>query len=153
MNPIGSFSPIKWKRAWDHKYAMPRHATCWSAGFDLMWVPPEDMQRPDVRICPGEVFLAKTGWCVQAPIGHVGLIRDLAGMAMRGISTRSGVIDNDFRGEIGVVLVNDSNETQIIRRGTKVAQILFTQYWQDDGVIVCEFSDAPGFGSYADEKR
>lgn len=70
-------------------------------------------------------------------------------MAMRGISTRAGVIESDNRREIGVVLVNDSNETQIIRRGTKVAQILFTQYWQDDGVMVYEFDDEPGFGSNA----
>jgi len=62
-------------------------------------------------------------------------------MAMRGISTRAGVIDADYRREIGVVLVNDSNETQILRRGDKVAQILFTQYWQDDGVLVYAFDD------------
>ena len=62
-------------------------------------------------------------------------------MAMRGISTRAGVIDADYRREIGVVLVNDSNETQILRRGDKVAQILFTPYWQDDGVLVYAFDD------------
>ena len=68
-------------------------------------------------------------------------------MAMRGISTRAGVIESDYRREIGVVLVNDSNETQIIRRGTIVAQILFTQYWQDDGVMVYEFDDEQGLRS------
>jgi len=137
-------NPIKWKRAWDHRFVMPRHDTCWTAGFSLMWVPPEDMQRPDVRICPGEVFLAKTGWCVQAPSGWCGMIWSRPEMAMRGISTRAGVIESDYRREIGVVLVNDSNETQIIRRGTIVAQILFTQYWQDDGVLVYEFEDEHG---------
>ena len=147
MNPI-----VKWKRAWDHKYVMPRHSTCWSAGFDLMWVPPEDMQRSSARIFPGEIFLAKTGWCVQAPIGHVGLIRDRSGMAMLGLTTRAGVIDADFRGEIGVILVNDSNEPVEFHRGDRVAQILFTPYWQDDGVMVYEFSDKTdrgenGFGS------
>ena len=141
---------IKWMRSWDHGHDQPAHQTAWSAGFDLMFIP-EKMRDQRARIYPGEMYVANTGWHIQIPNGYCGLIRDRSGTTMRGITTRAGVIDADYRGEIKVVLTNDGLDAVEIKCCDRVAQILFIPYWVDQGIVVKQIDDTTrgigGFGS------
>jgi dUTP pyrophosphatase len=66
-----------------------------------------------------------TGIQISIPAGHVGLVWPRSGLALRsGLDTLAGVVDSDYRGEVGVVLINHGREPVTIRRGERIAQLL-----------------------------
>lgn len=73
-----------------------------------------------------EVRLFKLGYAIALPEGTVGDIRDRSGMGSKGIHVFAGVIDEDYRGELGVVLFNASGQDLIINHGDRIAQMLVT---------------------------
>jgi dUTP pyrophosphatase len=103
---------------------LPAYATDGAAGLDLVAAVPED--RP-VRLMPGERGLVPTGLVLQLPSGYEGQVRPRSGLALRhGLTVLNspGTIDEDYRGEVSVLLVNLGTAPVAITRGMRVAQFV-----------------------------
>lgn len=102
---------------------IPKYATSGSSGADLRY-------HGEVKtLQPGERYLAKTGIKIQIPLGLEGQVRSRSGLAIKyGIAVLNspGTIDSDYRGEIGVILINHSSEYFVISSGDRIAQIVFS---------------------------
>ena len=97
---------------------LPEYASAGAAGADLR-------ASGAVVIPAGGRAVVPTGLRLEIPPGHVGLVWPRSGLAVRhGIDTLAGVIDSDYRGEVGVVLVNHGSEPFRIEPGDRVAQLL-----------------------------
>lgn len=96
---------------------LPTRAHSDDAGLDLYGL-------EDVTVAPGEGTVLRTGVAVAVPPGHVGLVCDRSSMARRGLKTAGGVIDAGYRGEVGVVVWNISRESQSVKKGERIAQML-----------------------------
>lgn len=136
---------LRFKATEKHGLPTPARATAGAAGYDLMNV-------EAVTLAPGQQRLMTTGFAVAIPHGFVGLIRDRSGMAYKcRLTTRAGVIDSDYRGAIGVILVNESGTPQEIKPGTRIAQLIVMPCYMGDSCEVDDLGDtsrgAGGFGS------
>jgi dUTP pyrophosphatase len=126
---------------------LPDKANTFDAGLDLY-----NDEKETITIAPGQRRLISTGIAVAIPKGFVGLIWPRSGHAVKkGIDTMAGVIDSPYRGEVKVLLVNESDEYQTFNFGDKIAQILI-QYSPDfTPVAVDNLSETSrgenGFGS------
>jgi dUTP pyrophosphatase len=127
---------------------LPRRATPHAAGFDLH-------ARVDgaVDIEPGERHLVPTGFAMAMPAGFEAQIRPRSGLAIKyGLTLLNspGTIDSDYRGEVGVVLVNLGRETVTIARGDRIAQLVVHRLPEVGIAEVDELPDsergAGGFG-------
>ena len=110
------------------KQPLPAYATEQSAGMDLR----ADIEQP-VTLKPLERRLKPTGLHIALPQGYEAQVRPRSGLALKhGITVLNtpGTIDADYRGEIGVVLVNLSNEDFVVNPGERVAQMVIAQYEQ-----------------------
>lgn len=97
---------------------LPKYGRPGDAGLDLY-------AAEDMSLAPGKHSLIKTGIAVSIPEGAVGLIWDRSGMAARhGLKTMAGVVDCTYRGEVGVVLMNLSQNSYEIKKGDRIAQML-----------------------------
>lgn len=131
---------------------LPAYATALAAGSDLHAALPAD--RP-LTLQPGERALVPTGLRLALPEGFEGQVRPRSGLALRhGITVLNapGTIDADYRGEVGVVLVNLGNEPVTLRRGERVAQLVLAPVvramWDERPVAVPDAGRAAGgFGS------
>jgi len=128
---------------------LPQYETKDSAGLDLKAV----CDKP-IILKPLERRIIKTGLHIALPEGYEAQIRPRSGLAAKhGISVLNspGTIDADYRGEIGVILVNLSNEDFIITDGMRVAQMVIAKFEQAQFVEVEELSKTDrgkgGFGS------
>jgi dUTP pyrophosphatase len=82
----------------------------------------------EVEIEPSESRLIPTGLCVEIPEGYEAQIRPRSGLAFRhGITILNtpGTVDSDYRGEIGIILINHGKDAFTVRRGDRVAQLVF----------------------------
>ena len=130
-------------------HPLPHYGTVASAGVDLR----ANISEP-ITLKPLERTLVKTGLFIELPIGYEAQVRPRSGLAYKnGITVLNtpGTIDADYRGEIGVILVNLSNEDFTIENGERVAQMVIAQHEQAEWNLVEELSDtkrgAGGFGS------
>ncbi|OZB35979.1 MAG: hypothetical protein B7X50_13505 [Alishewanella sp. 34-51-39] len=97
---------------------IPEQVTPGSAGYDLCSV-------TGATIYPGQRLLIKTGLSVAIPDGMVGIIKPRSGLALKhGIDTLAGVADSDFRGELGVLLINHGDAPWQFNAGERVAQLV-----------------------------
>ena len=133
----------------DEKAKLPTYGTVDSAGADLYAV-----LNNELSIKPGETKVIPTGLSMAIPKGYVGLIYARSSLGTKkGLApaNKVGVIDADYRGEVKVVLFNQSNETQIISPEERIAQIIITPYVKVDFEEVSELSETErgngGFGS------
>lgn len=104
---------------------LPQYATPGSSGMDLR----ADITDP-ITLKPLERQLIPTGLFMEIPLGYEGQVRPRSGMAVnKGITCLNtpGTIDSDYRGEVKVLLINLSNEEQIIQAGDRIAQIVFVK--------------------------
>ncbi|MCF6093181.1 dUTP diphosphatase [Microaerobacter geothermalis] len=102
---------------------IPRKMSQLASGFDLVAAVSEP-----VSIFPGEWKLIPTGFYLEMPAQLEAQIRPRSGLALKkGITTLNspGTIDADYRGEIGVILINHGKETFIVNRGDRIAQMVF----------------------------
>lgn len=132
---------------------LPTKGTSGSAGFDL-YACMNGGEGDYVVIEPGETVGIKTGIAIEMTPGLVGLIYARSGMAIkRGLRLANsvGVIDWDYRGEYIVALHNDSCEPQYIYHGDRIAQLVFTTYFNALWEEVDELNETTrgegGFGS------
>ena len=130
---------------------MPTFGSPGAAGADLYAC----LASP-VTVAPGETAFIPTGLAMELPVGYVGLVYARSGLACkRGLApaNKVGVIDSDYRGEIQVPLMNHGKEPFVIRRGDRIAQLLFAPVFLPE-LLECESLDetargAGGFGSTA----
>lgn len=102
------------------KYELKK-ATPQSAGYDL-----RSLEK--ISLNPG-INRVKTGISMQIPEGYYGQIFSRSGMASKGILAEGGVIDSDYRGEVGVIINNVSGNTVEIDEGTRIAQLVIIKIW------------------------
>lgn len=105
---------------------MPIYATKSSAGADLK-------SSEDGEIKPSEIKLIKTGVFLEIPDGYEAQIRPRSGLALKyGVTmvNSPGTIDSDYRGEIGIIMINHGKETFSYKRGDRIAQIVFAKVTQ-----------------------
>ena len=89
----------------------------------------------DYVVRPGERVLAKTGLKIAIPEGFEAQIRPRSGLALKhgiGMVNSPGTIDSDYRGEIGIIVINWGRKSFTIRRGDRVAQMIITRVYQAD---------------------
>jgi len=130
-------------------HALPHYGTEASAGVDLR----ANITDP-ITLKPLERTLVKTGLFIELPVGYEAQVRPRSGLAYKhGLTVLNtpGTIDADYRGEIGVILVNVSNENFTIENGERVAQMVIAKHEQAEWMLVQELSvtdrGAGGFGS------
>lgn len=113
---------------------LPTYSTKYSAGMDLRAnLKDEEGNDKVISIVPGERVLIPTGLYIQLPYGYEAQIRPRSGLALKyGITVLNtpGTIDADYRGEIGVCLINHGNDTFDVHHGDRIAQIVFAQVEQ-----------------------
>jgi len=103
---------------------LPSAASRGSSGLDLLAA-----VEGSLDIAPGKTALVPTGVSVEVPQGHEAQVRPRSGLALRhGITVLNapGTIDSDYRGEVGVILINHGQETFTVRRGDRIAQLVFS---------------------------
>jgi dUTP pyrophosphatase len=131
------------------KHQLPHYETSSSAGMDLR-------ANIDVSIIlkPLERTIVKTGLFIALPIGFEAQVRPRSGLAAKkGITVLNapGTIDADYRGEIGVILVNLSNVDFTIKDGERIAQLVIAQYtqaiWNEVTILDKTQRGSGGFGS------
>jgi len=127
---------------------LPSYATEGSAGMDLM----ANLENP-VVLNSLERTLIPTGLFIELPKGHEAQIRPRSGLAIKqGITCLNtpGTIDADYRGEVKVILINLSNEEQVIYNGDRIAQIIVQRITHVEWETVIEINEttrgAGGFG-------
>ena len=131
------------------KHALPRYATMQSAGMDL-----RANLDGSIVLKPLERTLVKTGIFMELPVGYEGQVRPRSGLAFKkGVTVLNtpGTIDADYRGEVGVILVNLSNEDFVIEDGERVAQMVIAKHeqpsWEEIEELIETERGAGGFGS------
>ncbi len=103
---------------------LPRYETSGSAGMDLLAAIPED---EEIVVEPGDRLLVPTGLKMAIPAGFEAQVRPRSGLALKhGITMLNtpGTIDSDYRGELGLILINLGKEPFTITRGQKLAQLV-----------------------------
>lgn len=134
-------------------FPLPAYQTTGSAGMDLQ----ADLSKVEDKVLylpPLARLLVPTGLYIALPQGYEAQIRPRSGLALKkglSIPNAPGTIDSDYRGEIGVILVNLSDTTIEIRHGDRIAQLIVQQYqqiqWQPVPTLDDTTRGAGGFGS------
>ncbi len=133
------------KSAWP----LPQYATPLSAGLDLK----ANITEP-ITLRPLERAIVPTGLFMAIPAGYEAQVRPRSGLAAKkGITVLNspGTIDADYRGEVGVILVNLSNADFVIEPGERIAQMVFARHeqveWDETDTLDETTRGAGGFGS------
>ena len=131
------------------QHALPNYETNASAGMDLRANITES-----ILLKPLDRAIIKTGLFIELPIGYEAQVRPRSGLAAKkGITVLNspGTVDADYRGEIGVILVNLSNEEFIVENGERIAQLIIDKHERAEWLSVQELTDTDrgegGFGS------
>lgn len=117
---------LKVKIVNDSGFPLPAYETFEAAGMDVRAALKEPM-----TLQPGERCLVPTGLRMQLPAGYECQVRPRSGLALKkGISVLNtpGTIDADYRGEVGIILINLSKEPFVINPGERIAQLVVKQY-------------------------
>lgn len=131
------------------KHSLPQYETKASAGVDIRANLSET-----ITLNPLQRTIVKTGLFIELPVGYEAQVRPRSGLAAKnGITVLNspGTIDADYRGEIGVILINLSNEPFVIEDGERIAQLVFAKHEQAQWLSVETLNEtdrgAGGFGS------
>lgn len=133
----------------ESEHDLPRYETAHAAGLDL-----KAKLEESVVLKPLQRQLIKTGLFIEIPEGYEAQVRPRSGLAFKhGLTVLNtpGTIDADYRGEIGVILVNLSSEDFEVKNGERIAQLVFNKIEQIEWELVSSLSEtnrgAGGFGS------
>ncbi len=131
------------------QHQLPNYETIASAGMDLR----ANLSEP-ITLKSLERTIVKTGLFIELPIGYEAQVRPRSGLAAKmGITVLNspGTVDADYRGEIGVILVNLSHEDFVIENGERIAQLIIAKHERAEWISVEELSETSrgegGFGS------
>ena len=131
MNPV---IEMTWDEGADTSFGLPAYATPGAVGADLRANFPD---RADVIVLPSARVLIGTGLRLAIPAGYEVQIRPRSGLALKhGITLANapGTIDSDYRGPLGVILLNTGTEAFAVRHGDRIAQMIVAP------VVQAEFS-------------
>ena len=127
---------------------LPYYATEGSAGMDV-----RAAIDSDVIIKSGEVKLIPTNLMVEIPVGYEIQVRPRSGLALKhgmGLLNSPGTIDSDYRGEVGIIMSNFSNDEFVVKRGNRIAQLVISKVYQAELVETIELAESirgnGGFG-------
>ncbi len=130
---------------------LPHYGTEGSAGMDLRAAGAEDAP---LTLAPGERALVPTGVAIAVPAGFEAQVRPRSGLALKsGVTCLNapGTIDSDYRGEVGVILINHGPSPFTVARGDRIAQMVIARYeravWQETDSLDETARGAGGFGS------
>lgn len=138
---------------------LPHYATEFASGMDVKAnIPVDEFNgRREVTICSNERKLIKTGLFIAIPEGYEVQVRPRSGLALKlGVSVLNtpGTIDSDYRGEVGVIIINHDIHPFVIQHGDRIAQLVIKETNQIEFEEVQTFDDLPtsdrgtgGFGS------
>jgi len=131
---------------------LPRYMTPHAAGLDLC----ADIAE-DVTLNPGERTLVPTGIAIALPDGYEAQVRPRSGLALRhGITlvNTPGTIDPDYRGEIGVIVINHGRDPFVVKKGERIAQLVIAPFVRAEFVEVDELDEtARGEGGFGHTGR
>jgi dUTP pyrophosphatase len=130
------------------KHPLPAYSTVFSAGMDL---------RANIDgiiiVKPSEIKLISTGIFIELPDGFEAQVRPRSGLALKNgitILNSPGTIDADYRGEVGVILINFSKQEFIIHDGDRIAQMVINEYvkinWKEVEILNLSDRGVGGFG-------
>ena len=132
----------------DREIPLPKYMTEHSSGMDLCAA-----VEGEISLEPGERKLIPTGIALSIPAGYEGQVRPRSGLALRAgvtLVNTPGTIDADYRGEVGVLLINLGRQPFKVKRGDRVAQLVIAPVLQATVELVDELDDTPrsagGFG-------
>ena len=127
---------------------LPAYETEGSAGMDL-----RAMLDEPVVLGPGQRKLIPTGLSIELPVGYEAQIRARSGLAVKkgiGLVNGIGTIDSDYRGDIGVILINWGDEDFVIENGDRIAQMVIAKYerveWETADDLSATERGSGGFG-------
>ena len=133
----------------ESKHEIPAYETEGAAGMDMR----ANIENP-ITLKPLERAIIKTGLFIALPVGFEAQVRPRSGLAAKkGITVLNapGTVDADYRGEIGVILVNLSNEDFIVNDGERIAQLVIAKHervtWKQVAILDETDRGAGGFGS------
>jgi len=128
---------------------LPDYATAAAAGADLLAAIDQD-----IELAPLERRIVPTGISIALPVGFEAQVRPRSGLAAKNgitVANAPGTIDADYRGEVGVILVNLGKEPFRITRGMRIAQMIVARHaravWREVGALGQTERGAGGFGS------
>ena len=131
------------------KHPLPKYSTAYSAGMDL-----RANINEEISLLPQDRILVRTGLHLEIPQGYEAQVRPRSGLALKnGITVLNspGTIDADYRGEVGVVLINHSKDIFYINNGDRIAQLVFAKHEQATLIQVSVLDESErsegGFGS------
>ncbi len=132
----------------ESKHEIPKYSTDHAAGMDL-----RANLSGNIELKPLERKLIPTGLYIELPVGYEAQIRPRSGLAIKkGLTVLNtpGTIDADYRGEIGVILINLSNDNVIIEDGERICQMIISKHETINWDIVSEVQETKrgsgGFG-------
>jgi dUTP pyrophosphatase len=132
-----------------HDLALPDYATASAAGADLLAAIDQD-----IELGPLERRIVPTGISIALPVGFEAQVRPRSGLAAKNgvtVANAPGTVDADYRGEIGVILINLSKEPFRISRGMRIAQLVVARHaravWREVSELDRTARGAGGFGS------
>ena len=134
----------------DNRAIIPEYKTSGSAGFDLNVL----LDTEEYILKKGEIKLFKTGLAMSLPYGYEAQIRSRSGLSLKNgviVLNSPGTVDSDYRGEIGIVLMNCGNEDYKVEHLSRIAQMVIAKYEKADIEVVEELDNTErgegGFGS------
>ena len=132
-----------------HDLQLPDYSTAAAAGADLLAAIDQD-----IELKPMERRIVPTGISIALPVGFEGQVRPRSGLAAKNgitVANAPGTIDADYRGEVGVILVNLGHEPFRISRGMRIAQLVVARHaravWREVSQLDRTVRGAGGFGS------
>lgn len=130
------------------KHPLPSYSTLLSAGMDLR----ASLEEP-VVLPPGGRALIRTGLFISLPVGYEAQIRPRSGLAFKSgvtVLNSPGTIDADYRGEIGVILINHSDNTFTVNDGERICQMVIARHetigWEQVDSLDDTSRGSGGFG-------
>ena len=136
---------------------LPSYQSAHAAGVDLLAAVPATAP---VTLTAGERALVPTGLVLEIPAGCEGQVRPRSGLALRhgiGVLNSPGTIDSDYRGEVGVILINLGTADFPIRRGDRIAQLVFARAepveWEEAGDLDEMNGSSRGEGGFGSTGR
>jgi dUTP pyrophosphatase len=135
---------IRFKKL-DSRAVLPKRGSALAAGLDVCSI-------EDIELGPKQRGLARTGLAVAIPPGFYGRIAPRSGLASKhGLDVLAGVIDSDYRGEVGCLLYNTSDEPIKLPAGSKICQLILEQIITPEAAWATELDEtgrgSGGFGS------
>ena len=139
----------------DNRAIIPEYKTSGSAGFDLNVL----LDTEEYILKKGEIKLFKTGLAMSLPDGYEAQIRSRSGLSLKNgviVLNSPGTVDSDYRGEIGIILMNCGNEDYKVEHLSRIAQMVMAKYEKADIEVVEELDNTErgegGFGSTGTKK-